>query len=209
MRTPAATWRSRRPTWTPWPRRASSWTVSMRLPGALRVGARCKREGWMPWTARCRITFGTGILGMSWVFKLRTYVNDVWWFNKWFSLKVKLVEIRLLKLALDMVGMWVTEPLSLIKDHFFPTRHNKKTTEDKDATYVDKEGNLRVMPYVGGIQPGELTMGKRFSELGYKTHLNGKWGIGGGAFLNTPMLVLTFVLFFGRSSPTFQLICLF
>ena len=51
---------------------------------------------------------------------------------------------------------------------------------------VRPEGEPFTTPYVGGIQPGTITLGEKFSELGYVTHLNGKWGIGGGAFANTP-----------------------
>eukprot|EP00434_Breviolum_minutum_P008538 symbB.v1.2.007531.t1/scaffold462.1/size201456/21 len=58
---------------------------------------------------------------------------------------------------------------------------------DANATGETLEGEPFTIPYVGGIQPGTITLGQKFSELGYVTHLNGKWGIGGGAFANTPM----------------------
>ena len=32
------------------------------------------------------------------------------------------------------------------------------------------------MPFVGGVQPGSLTLGDRFKEMGYATHLNGRPG---------------------------------
>ncbi|CAJ1398023.1 unnamed protein product [Effrenium voratum] len=68
-----------------------------------------------------------------------------------------------------------------------PNVPNNVWNFDPNATYNDSAGEAQFAPYVGGIQPGTLTMGKRFAELGYVTHLNGKWGIGGASFLNTPM----------------------
>ena len=55
------------------------------------------------------------------------------------------------------------------------------------ATFQDLNGQEHVTPFVGGVQPNTLTLGNRLQEMGYATHLNGKWGIGGGAYLNTPM----------------------
>ena len=58
---------------------------------------------------------------------------------------------------------------------------------DPSASYVDLEGESRTTPFIGGVQPGTFTIANRLQELGYRNHLNGKWGIGGGAYLNTPM----------------------
>ena len=77
-----------------------------------------------------------------------------------------------------------TDLVSLVSRCVFPV---EVWNFDPNATYNDSAGEAQFAPYVGGIQPGTLTMGKRFAELGYVTHLNGKWGIGGGSFLNTPM----------------------
>ncbi|CAE7610667.1 ARSB [Symbiodinium natans] len=72
---------------------------------------------------------------------------------------------------------------------------------DPSASYVDKAGQTKTTPIIGGVQPNTLTIGKRLKEMGYRTHLNGKWGIGGGAFLNTPMGMgyETFMGWFGDS----------
>ncbi|CAE7631030.1 ARSB, partial [Symbiodinium sp. CCMP2456] len=72
---------------------------------------------------------------------------------------------------------------------------------DPNAQYVDLEGKSRTTPFVGGVQPGTFTIANRLQELGYRNHLNGKWGIGGGAYLNTPMGMgyETFMGWFGDS----------
>lgn len=57
---------------------------------------------------------------------------------------------------------------------------------DAGAIY-DYEGQNYTTPFVGGIQPGTKTLGEKLSKHGYVSHLNGKWGIGGGAWANTPM----------------------
>lgn len=47
--------------------------------------------------------------------------------------------------------------------------------------------------YVGGLPPGTSTIATAFKEYGienktpYKAYFNGKWGIGGSAWTNTPM----------------------
>ena len=56
-----------------------------------------------------------------------------------------------------------------------------------NASFKDVRGEEKFTPFVGGVQPNTLTLGNRLREMGYRTHLNGKWGIGGGAYLNTPM----------------------
>ena len=72
---------------------------------------------------------------------------------------------------------------------------------DPNASYVDLDRQKRTTPFVGGVQPGTFTIANRLQELGYRNHLNGKWGIGGGAYLNTPMGMgyETFMGWFGDS----------
>jgi len=72
-------------------------------------------------------------------------------------------------------------------DALNPHVSNNVWNWDPNASYIDQNGDPQTMPFVGGVQPGTLTIGERMKELGYDSHLNGKWGIGGGAFLNTPM----------------------
>ena len=53
--------------------------------------------------------------------------------------------------------------------------------------------------YVGGIPAtGTKTLGTAFKELGYKTFYNGKWGIGGGAYVH--VLYSTSLVLFIRIS---------
>lgn len=40
--------------------------------------------------------------------------------------------------------------------------------------------------FTGGIQVGTATIAQKLKKEGYATHFHGKFGIGGGAFLNTP-----------------------
>ncbi len=72
-------------------------------------------------------------------------------------------------------------------DALNPDVSNNIWNWDANATYETLDNEILTTPYVGGIQPGTITLGEKFSKLGYITHLNGKWGIGGGAFANTPM----------------------
>ena len=71
-------------------------------------------------------------------------------------------------------------------DALNPNVPNNIWNWDPDATY-NYEGQDYYTPFVGGIQPGTKTLGEKLSGNGYVSHLNGKWGIGGGAWANTPM----------------------
>lgn len=71
-------------------------------------------------------------------------------------------------------------------DALNPNVANNIWNWDAGAIY-DYEGQNYTTPFVGGIQPGTKTLGEKLSEHGYVSHLNGKWGIGGGAWANTPM----------------------
>ena len=48
-------------------------------------------------------------------------------------------------------------------------------SKDAHASY-EEDGKELSMPFVGGVQPGSLTLGDRFQEMGYATHLNGRLG---------------------------------
>ena len=71
-------------------------------------------------------------------------------------------------------------------DALNPNVDNNIWNYDPNANF-SYEGNDYTTPFVGGIQPGTQTLGEKLSSLGYVSHLNGKWGIGGGAWANTPM----------------------
>lgn len=86
-------------------------------------------------------------------------------------------------------------------DALNPYLANNVWNWDPNTSYVDLDGNTIPASFVGGVQPGTFTIANRLQELGYRNHLNGKWGIGGGAYLNTPMGMgyETFMGWFGDS----------